>query len=181
MPAAKQRKQRNARNASEPVRESERDRNDRQGGRQLGYLLIPAGAVLLGAAIYISFGGDFVFSLEIAVLGAFALGFGCYAFVKPAFVLRLAMGRWAELHDRPADALEKVQEGVPAPVAALESALTVERRARLGRAGMLVAVVLVAASVLAFVLDASSRVGAVLLSLSAPLGVGGLILWYRTK
>jgi hypothetical protein len=144
------------------------------------YVLVAAGVLTLAGGIYLSF-GDLAFGLQTAAFGALALGLGGYGFVKPAFVLRLVMGRWGELHDRPPDAMKKVQEGVPVPVAVLEDAMTVQRRARVGIAGMVIGVVLAAASALAFVLDASSTVGVVFLVLAAPLGVGGLILWYRTK
>jgi hypothetical protein len=99
----------------------------------------------------------------------------------------VAAGEMARDKPRVRRVIESMEEGAPLEVAAAEEALGDKRqRARLGKAGMLTALLV---WLVFFPLD---RLGIISESLSEQIfpffmgivgicGVGGLILWYRTK
>lgn len=157
---------------------SETERNDRDAGRQLAFVII-AGAVVFGAFAGWALWDDPRLFTRVSLVGGVPLLLGVIALVFPVHAIRLVMGRWAELlgdHD-PSSPLTKIQEGLPLDAALTETVVKTKRgRAWLGIAGM-------AAGVLGCVLSwglFDDETGGSIGNACIMLSVIGLIVWYRT-
>jgi hypothetical protein len=162
----------------------ETDHHDFEAGRQLAWVAA-VGTVLVGSVV--AWLGLWM-TATVGVLFA-GIAVAVVGFVRPVMAIRIVSGRWAELsvsHERrarPEPAAQKLQEGTPIAVVAVEDLVPQrERRARWGIAGMLGGVLLgTVGGVLVWRDLLSEDVARWVFSLAGLIGVGGLILWYRTK
>lgn len=162
---------------------SDKDRNDREAGRQLAVVALFAG-ITLGGLVAWAFWGEPDFVRFAGWFGGLPLLVGVIAFVFPVHAIRLVMGRWAELFgDRePSSPLAKMQEGVPLDAVVAETVVTTKRgRARLGIAAMILGL---SGCVLSGFAEAWGVLGpgsGMKVATSCfGLSVIGLIVWYRT-
>lgn len=173
---------------------AEKERSDREGGRQVAWLTLGLGALVSGLGGWAMSTGATWEPLAWG-LGITAVGGAAFAF--PVFAIRLVMGRWAELFERGAEApsrnradrggaldevadprqsspLKSVQEGMPIEGALLEHVVPDKRkRAWIGYG-------LMALGTGGCVLSMLLQVERDLWMLAFGTGMLGLVLWYRT-
>lgn len=175
---------------------AEKERNDREGGRQVAWLILSLGALVSGLGAWaMSTGG----SGEPLAWGLGITAVGGAAFAFPVFAIRLVMGRWAELFERDAaggrpsrnradrggaldevadprqsSPLKSVQEGMPIEGALLEHVVPDKRKRAWIGYGMMT-------------LGTGGCVLSMLLQVERDLWMAafgtamlGLVLWYRT-
>ena len=177
------------------------DKNDREAGRQLAWLLI-IGAVGGNAVLFwlVSRGELPLTDPKVWAISLGAIGAAVLAFVYPVIAIRLVTGRIAEIFDsataqaqpqpaasdpdvrRASDVLHQLDEGTPMAIVAAENlAPSKGARKKLGLALMIggaagAAGVLTLLGVTGFQHRLLTDLAVVLVFVA----VGGLVLWYRT-
>lgn len=176
---------------------SEKDRNDREAGRQLAVLALLFGVGGGGFMVWAAWGTDF-FVRAVLMFAVVPLVIGALGLSYPMHAIRLVMGRWAELFpdstpsstpatgsersDDDESVLAKVQEGLPADAALTEALIKTKRgRARLGIALMVLGV---AGGIGFWAAESAGLAPSWLATHVSRLCFGasfvGLVVWYRT-
>ena len=163
--------------------------NDRQGGRQLAWLLLVVTLAGIGLIAWlISVGDKGVGShywVPILLAGATT-----FAFIKPVIAIRAVTGRFAEIWEQGAaragldperssvvrETIAAVDGGNPIEVVAAERLVkSVRTRKRLGKFAMLGGVLAIGLGI-----PLANRIPPQVFTLGAAAFLLGLVLWYRT-
>ncbi len=186
---------------SPPSPPPESDKNDREGGRQLAWLLLVA-AVAGNAVLFwlVSRGELMLTDPRLWTISLGAVAAAVLAFVYPVIAIRLVTGRIAEIFDsavaekhpppgsadpnlrRASEVLHHLDEGTPMAVVAAEHlAPSKGVRKKLGLALMIGGAA--GAAGIGILLGVAGLKQPLLPELAALLvfvAIGGLVLWYRT-
>jgi hypothetical protein len=159
--------------------------NDRQGGRQLAWLLLVVTLLAIGIVAWLVSAGEGAYYWAPILLAAATT----FAFIKPVIAIRFVTGRLAEIWEQGAaragldsekagavrETIAAVEGGNPIEVVAAERLVkNVRTRKRLGKLAMLGGIVAIGVGI-----PFGSRIPAQVFTLGAAAFLVGLVLWYR--